>query len=178
MTGSACAPTGSLAAPVCAPTICRCGEPITPVPWGADDWSWVDARGRTLISHTEEIAAEYARVRQVMAAGPPGGDVDDPDYVAAIGRYSVMRCAESIGHMEVWHSHGPATGGRALTAPPWCCGQPMQAVPAGWRCRATGTTHGYDDLLGLVQVSASIQTARKAPPVDRCGSNTRSDTSQ
>lgn len=145
-----CHPTGDLASPLPRPDRCRCGATIRPVPRG-DDWGWEDDAGQTYVSHIAEILAELDRCHAV--ALDPRADMTDPAVVADVGRYSVMSAALAIGHINKGHQHEP-TGEAKHQPPPWCCGQPMQAVPRGWRCRTAKTLHPYDDLLGGLWAAA------------------------
>jgi hypothetical protein len=146
-----CTPTGSLATPIITPAYCHCGATIRAVPWGDSDWLWADKDGRTRVSHVNEIYDELRRCHAVVL--DPDAHLDDPVVIADVGRYSLLSAALAVGHgIDLGHGHTPMRGGRSLTAPPWCCGDPMQAVPAGWRCRITGSVHPYDDLFGNIPI--------------------------
>lgn len=141
-----CRPVGSLAYPVTGPSRCHCGVTVRPVPRG-DDWAWADDQGHTHVSHIGEILAELDRCHAV--ALDKTADMNDPVVAADVHRYSVISAALALGYADTGHSHSP-TGpeGRTSTPPPWCCDQPMWAVPAGWRCRVAHTVVPYTDLLG------------------------------
>ena len=135
-----CHPSGDLASPLPQPDRCRCGATIRPVP-RADDWAWEDEHGQTAVWHHAEILAEYQRLCDAVNTGT----ADETDWA----HYSTWTAALNLGHVNWGHQHSPTgTAGATLTPPPWCCGQPMQAIPRGWRCRVGRTVEPYTDLLG------------------------------
>lgn len=155
MTGPRCRPAGSLAAPIVGADVCHCGAAVRPVPHG-EDWAWVDDLGQTFVSNLDAVHAEWDKIRAEMATAGPGV-ADTP----AINRYAVMSAQLVLAWVDWGHPHSPAGSGRS-TPSPWCCGQPMQAVPAGWMCRVRRTVVEYDDLLGTVQVFEREAFSRSA----------------
>lgn len=139
-----CTPTGDLASPLPHPDRCRCGATIRPVPRG-DDWAWEDEHGQTYVSHIAEIHAEWNRCHAV--ASDPHADMTDPVVMADVMRYSVMSAALALNHANKGHTHSPI-GEARHQPPPWCCGQPMQSVPRGWKCRVAKSVVPYADILG------------------------------
>jgi len=159
---SPCSPTGCLAAPVTRPSTCHCGARIVPVPRG-DDWLWADEHGQTYVSNRLAVEAEWGKIRDEMHAlaadRTPKTRAERDDETPAINRYSVLSAQLGLGWVDLGHQHDPAdmgaVGGGTLSPPPWCHREPMQAVPAGWRCRVARVVAGYDDLIGAVQVQAA-----------------------
>jgi hypothetical protein len=152
-----CQPTGPLAEPFSEPETARCvgtpagfdafgyhlvgaghckpGTPITRVPQGDRDWQWADDHGNALVDHApawlREDPAGY--LRALFAHDP--------------GLYSVLTAASTLGHLNWWHWHTPAKGSSSHAGRycelPVCCSRPMQLVPVGWRCRASGQLFAY-----------------------------------
>lgn len=133
-----CAPTGDITAPPATTAHCHCGAVIRPVPRGDTDWAWIDDTGQTRIDNVQAVLAEERRIRE---------EIHTIGDTPAWNRYCVLGAQLGLAYVDWGHSHSPTSGAPA-DPPPWCCGEPMQAVPAGWRCRATSTIHPYRERSG------------------------------
>lgn len=120
-----CAPVGPLA-PFSPPgATCDCGARLHARPSGERDWSWHDGEGRALVD-----------------LSPPGYRDDPRGWWARLAQediaaYSAMTCRADLGLLQWSHRHRPARGPATADPIPWCCEEPMRAIPAGWECRVS-----------------------------------------
>lgn len=131
--------------------VCECGERlwrvagrrIAPPRWECvrpplAEWHWVDTLGR--ISRRAGIPAEFLPDLYGTA------EWWDRLLEASPGVYSY--CANLITMPGDWaavttHTHRPSKEASCTSEIPSCHGEPMQATPEGWRCRARGDRVPY-----------------------------------
>ncbi len=146
-----CRPIGSLTPPRTTSTRCgypRCDAEIRPTAWGDHNWLYADTTGSIYGDQTPTSVK--------------AGSKEWWDWQAAnnMETYSTLRATLDICGNIFRHLHQPAATWdypdenevkRRIAgyladpnpSPPRCCGQPMNAVPVGWRCRAAKTVARY-----------------------------------
>jgi hypothetical protein len=114
---------------------CQPGTPLRLVPQGDHDWKWVDEQGHGYLDTAPTLLrTDPAKWWQALVDADPG-------------LYSVLS-SSSRAHMLNWHhQHQPERGSVEPYRGelPTCCGQPMQYLPVGWRCRQSGTVFDFQD---------------------------------